>query len=150
MNLKGLYEELNGDYDDVLRRLISESFVEHLALKFLSEDSFALLSESIGGGDAETAFRAAHTLKGVAQNLGFSALARSASALTEALRPRSLNGSSGSLSGSSDALNGSANGTLSGAAELYRQVAADYDKTVTAIKAFAESRSDGGDEVKAK
>lgn len=36
--------------------------------------------------DWESAFRAAHTLKGVAQNLGFDALYRAASALTEHLR----------------------------------------------------------------
>lgn len=34
----------------------------------------------------ESAFRAAHTLKGVAQNLGFDALYRASSALTEHLR----------------------------------------------------------------
>ena len=36
--------------------------------------------------DWESAFRAAHTLKGVAQNLDFGDLGRSAAALTEALR----------------------------------------------------------------
>ncbi len=87
MNLKKLYEALNGDYDDVKKRLLSESFVERLTLKFLSEDSFETLSSAMQKGDVETAFRAVHTLKGVAQNLGFTALGRSASALTEALRP---------------------------------------------------------------
>lgn len=117
MNLKQTYETLNGDYDDVLTRLISESFVERLVLKFLSEDSFALLTSAMQSGDAETAFRAAHTLKGVAQNLGFTALGKSASELTEALRPR----------------------TFDGTDELYRQVGIDYDLTVSALKAYAAS-----------
>lgn len=117
MNLKQLYETLNGDYDDVLTRLISESFVERLVLKFLSEDSFALLTEAMQKGDVETAFRAAHTLKGVAQNLGFTALGKSASELTEALRPR----------------------TFDGTDELYRQVGIDYDLTVSALKTYAAS-----------
>lgn len=38
--------------------------------------------------DAETAFRAAHTLKGVALNLGLTDLAEAAAAMTEALRGR--------------------------------------------------------------
>ena len=42
--------------------------------------------------DAPTAFRAAHTLKGVCQNLGFDALYVPSSALTEALRGGSLDG----------------------------------------------------------
>lgn len=37
-------------------------------------------------GDYESAFRAAHTLKGVALNLGLGRLAKSSSELTEALR----------------------------------------------------------------
>ena len=38
----------------------------------------------------EAAFRAAHTLKGVAQNMGFDNLAESSSVLTEALRSRKV------------------------------------------------------------
>ena len=38
----------------------------------------------------EAAFRAAHTLKGVAQNMGFDNLAESSSILTEALRSRKV------------------------------------------------------------
>ena len=42
--------------------------------------------------DAETAFRAAHTLKGLCMNLGFDSLYEVSSALTENLRGRQLNG----------------------------------------------------------
>lgn len=41
---------------------------------------------AINSQDWEAAFRAAHTLKGVAQNLGFQRLYLSSAALTEALR----------------------------------------------------------------
>lgn len=39
-------------------------------------------------GDATTAFRAVHTLKGVALNLGLGSLAHASSQMTEALRAR--------------------------------------------------------------
>lgn len=44
------------------------------------------LESAINSQDWEAAFRAAHTLKGVAQNLGFQRLYLSSTALTEALR----------------------------------------------------------------
>ena len=47
---------------------------------------FSDLKTALSRRDTEAAFRAAHTLKGVAQNLGFSDLQRTASELTEALR----------------------------------------------------------------
>ena len=44
------------------------------------------LRTRLAAADWETAFRAAHTLKGVAQNLGFDSLYRAAADLTEHLR----------------------------------------------------------------
>ena len=49
----------------------------------------ATMLEAMTRQDRTEAFRAAHTLKGVAANLGFSRLTNSASQLTEALRPES-------------------------------------------------------------
>ena len=46
----------------------------------------AQLTEAVNAQDWETAFRASHTLKGVAQNLGFDGLYRAAFALTEEMR----------------------------------------------------------------
>ena len=45
-------------------------FVRRFALKFLQDDSFPNLKKALEAQDAPTAFRAAHTLKGVCQNLG--------------------------------------------------------------------------------
>lgn len=50
------------------------------------DPSVAQLRDSVSAADWETAFRAAHTLKGVAQNLGFDSLYRAAADLTEHLR----------------------------------------------------------------
>ena len=86
MELKEVYEKIGGDYDDVVRRLMGEKLVRKFLLKFLDDKSYADLERTLSEGDYKEAFRAAHTLKGVAQNLGFEKLQRSASELTEALR----------------------------------------------------------------
>ena len=86
MTLEQVYAAIGGDYKGVLERLPSADFVRRFALKFLQDDSFPNLKKALEEKDAPTAFRVAHTLKGVCQNLGFDALYAPASALTEALR----------------------------------------------------------------
>ena len=86
MTLKEFYEQIDGSYEDTLHRLTSEALVHRCVLKYPADPSFAQLREAVAAADWERAFRAAHTLKGVAQNLGFDALYRASSALTEHLR----------------------------------------------------------------
>ena len=52
---------------------------------FPADGSYTQLCEAIAQGDVETAFRAAHTLKGLCLNLGFESLYRVDAALTEEL-----------------------------------------------------------------
>ena len=114
MTIQECYLALGGDYDDVLGRLRSERLVQKFLLKFPADGSYELLVRSMAEGNAQEAFRAAHTIKGMCQNLSFRALEKSASELTEALR----------------------GGDLNGAAALLPSVEADYQKTVEAIKTF--------------
>ena len=86
MTLQECYAKLGGDYEGTLGRLCSEKLVEKFALKFLADDSYSLLEESIQVGNYSDAFRAAHTLKGVSLNLGFTKLYEVSDVLTEALR----------------------------------------------------------------
>ncbi len=86
MTLRECYAQLEGDYEGTLGRLCSEKLVEKFALKFLADDSYELLEESLEAGNYSEAFRAAHTLKGVSLNLGFTKLNRVSDELTEALR----------------------------------------------------------------
>ena len=116
MTLSECYAALGGDLDDALGRLRSERLVQKFVLKFLSDGSYDLLLTSLAGGNGEEAFRAAHTIKGMCQNLSFTRLERSSSALTEALR----NG------GSADAA-------------LVDAVKADYTATAAAIRELAAS-----------
>ena len=60
--------------------------MQKFVLKFLGDASYDTLLQSMEAGDYESAFRAAHTIKGVGQNLGFTHLYQSAGALSEALR----------------------------------------------------------------
>ena len=118
MTIKSLYEAVGGDYKDVVKRLISEEFAAQLALGFLDDDGFSSLEKAMKNRNAEDAFRAAHTLKGVALNLGFKNLGESASELTEVLRKR----------------------TFDGTDEPFEKVKADYAVVISALRAYAFSR----------
>lgn len=85
MDLKEMYIEIGGSYEDVSSRLPSDALIQRFVLKFLDDKSYAQLCDAMNN-DAEEAFRAAHTLKGVCQNLGFERLGALASELTELLR----------------------------------------------------------------
>lgn len=86
MNLEKLYKEIHGDYAEVKARLMNDRLVEKFVLKFPTDPSMQQLRDAIASGDHDVAFRAVHTLKGVAANLSFTELWRAASALTEQLR----------------------------------------------------------------
>jgi HPt (histidine-containing phosphotransfer) domain-containing protein len=55
-------------------------------LRFPGDQSFQELETAIQAGDVEGTFKAAHTLKGVALNLGIAPLGETASILTEQVR----------------------------------------------------------------
>ncbi len=93
MTIRECYELFGGDYSGTLARLGKEDFVKRLAKKFLDDANLSSLKAAAANGDAETAFRAVHTLKGLALNLGFTNLASLSSELTEILRGGSLTGS---------------------------------------------------------
>ena len=91
--------------------------VQKFVLKFLNDGSYDLLLRSMAEENWQEAFRAAHTIKGVCQNLDFTRLYRSSSQLSEALR----------------------NGFTPEAPALAEQVKEDYARTTAAIRAFQES-----------
>lgn len=86
MTLKECYAALGGDYEEAISRLSSERIVQKFVIKFLNDSSFELLCRSMEEQNYDEAFRAAHTIKGVCQNLSFTQLSDSSSRLTEALR----------------------------------------------------------------
>ena len=86
MTTTELYGQIGGDYADVLKRFNSDAMVKRFAIKFLKDESFEKLCIAMEERNTDTAFRAAHTLKGICLNLGFGDLYRVSSAITEALR----------------------------------------------------------------
>ena len=116
MNLEECYEVMDSDYDDVMRRLGSETLVRKFVLKFLDDTSFQGLKEGLENQDAELAFRSAHTLKGVCQNLGFDNLFAPSQELTEKLRGAT---------------------TIEGTDELFAAVEKEYDRTCEALRKIA-------------
>lgn len=90
MDTKTFYKTVGGSYEEIMARLMTEERVLRFVRKFPADGSYALLKSSLESGNQEEAFRAAHTLKGVAQNLGFTALYEKASAVTEILRGGSM------------------------------------------------------------
>lgn len=114
MTLKECYAALGGNYEDVMTRLPSEGFVQKFVLKFLDDKSYELLCTSLETGDAQEAFRAAHTIKGMCQNLSFTGLGEAASVMTEALR----------------------GGDLDAGKALLDAVRGEYERTAEAVRAF--------------
>ena len=96
-----------------------EALVKKFALKFLDDPSFGQLKTALADKDAETAFRAAHTLKGICINLGFSDLYRTSYDITEIFR----------------------GGTMDGAEELMDAMEAQYQMIVEAVTQVREEES---------
>lgn len=90
MDLKTFYATIDGNYEEVFGRLITNERILKFVKRFPADGSFSLLKSSLAERNVETAFRAAHTLKGLAQNLSFTALYHKAEKLTNVLRGGSL------------------------------------------------------------
>lgn len=86
MTARQCYEQIGADYNDVLNRLGREALIAKFIKKFSDDKSFSQFEEALAAVDYETAFRAIHTLKGVAANLSLSRLYQAASAMTEDIR----------------------------------------------------------------
>lgn len=119
MTIQECYRLLGGDYDEALRGIPSAALIDRFVRKFLDDKSYEQLCEAAAANERAAAFRAAHTLKGVCANLRFTMLKDSASALTELLR-RDSDGIPAEVGSALD------------------KVTADYQTTVSAIRAYIE------------
>lgn len=117
MTLEAFYNEIGSNYAAALMRMgNSEKMLGKFVRKFTNDKTMGELDAAFDSGDYPTAFRMAHTMKGLCANLGLDKLQRSSSELTEALR----------------------NGVADNAAELLEQVRADYDMTIAALSKLDE------------
>lgn len=113
MTIQECYAQMGADYNEVFRRLYNEAMIRKFVRLFL-QGSFHNLEAALKEQNVKEAFRAAHTLKGVCQNLGFSNLYAPAVTLTETLRA----------------------GQLDGTAEQFAEVKKQYRITMAAIQAL--------------
>lgn len=88
MTLQECYGSMGADYDEVIGRLRSEERVQKFLLKVLDDKSYELLLTSLEEKNIPEAFRAAHTLKGISQNLSLTALYHASAVLSDVLRDR--------------------------------------------------------------
>ena len=102
MTVQECYESMGSDFEGVLGRMGSEAMVN--------------MVKAVEEQNAEEAFRAAHTLKGICLNLGLDRLYKVSACLTEKLRGREFNGYE----------------------EAYEEVQQEYQKTIEAIRTMAE------------
>ncbi|WP_288175149.1 Hpt domain-containing protein [Sporofaciens musculi] len=86
MTVRECYEAMGADYEDVFGRLRKDERIQKFVLKLLNDKSYELLMNSMETGNMDEAFRAAHTLKGVCQNLSITALYHSSAELADRLR----------------------------------------------------------------
>ena len=86
MTVKECYEIIGANYEEVESRLRTEERIKKFLLKVLNDKSYDLLCDSIKQKNMEEAFRAAHTLKGISQNLSLTTLYQSSNLLSEKLR----------------------------------------------------------------
>ena len=77
---------IGGDYGEAKARFQNDERIVRFLNMFPGDDSMQNLKNAMNAGDTTTAFRAVHTLKGVALNLGLGSLAHASSQMTEALR----------------------------------------------------------------
>jgi HPt (histidine-containing phosphotransfer) domain-containing protein len=92
MTVKEYYEAIGGSYDDVMSRLPMESMVERFLQKFKEDKSFDQLTEAVQQMDCDAIFKAVHTLKGVALNLGLARVSEASKNLTELVRGKEEKG----------------------------------------------------------
>ncbi len=118
MTVKECYEAMGADYEDVAGRLRTDERIKKFVLKVLSDSSYGLLVSSLEEKNIPEAFRAAHTLKGISQNLSLTKLYESSHEMAELLRNRQEYG-----------------GDIEPVMEKVKQ---DYDMTVECIRKLAE------------
>ncbi|MCI6205128.1 MAG: Hpt domain-containing protein [Lachnospiraceae bacterium] len=112
MTVEQVYKNMDSDYASVKDRLQNDALIEKFLIKFLADESYANILKNLEAQNLEETFRAAHTLKGVCQNLGLDRLYKSSYDVTEALR----------------------NGKNDVTSEMMEKLESDYDITVSSIR----------------
>ena len=114
MDYKEFYASIGVSYEVPFRRFGGERLLKKYLGKMAADKTFPLLQAAMAEGNREEAFRAAHTLKGVALNLELTPLVELSSRLSDVLR--------------------NVEQIPPEAQELYKELAAVYDRLVEKLK----------------
>lgn len=90
MTVEEFYQTVGGDYANVKELFMADPIILKFIHKFANEGSYQALMDAVAAGDCEASFAMAHTLKGVAGNIGLTRLQEAASELTEQLRSKDV------------------------------------------------------------
>ena len=123
MTVQECYNAIGGDYQDALRRLGADERIKKFLLMFIKDHNFSDLKTALAQDDYEAAFMAAHTIKGIALNLGLTTLAAVDSELTEILRHQRQ---------------------TENLTALFRQVEANYKQIYQSVNELLELPEEGG------
>lgn len=113
LSLRECYLLAGESYDDLLSRLgCDEKIIYNAVKEFMFDLHYIRLLRAIENRDTETAFKAAHTMKGISANLGFTKMYSAFSLVTEELR----------------------SGNIEKAAELMTRATDEYQKIIAILK----------------
>ena len=86
MTVQECYQQIQGNYENVLKRLKTDERIVKFLELFLSDTTYEKLSEAVNAKNDQEIFKCVHDLKGMALNLGLTALQKAAQNLCDAVR----------------------------------------------------------------
>ena len=86
MTVQECYQQIQGNYENVLKRLKTDERIVKFLELFLSDTTYEKLSEAVNAKNDQEILKCVHDLKGMALNLGLTALQQAAQNLCEAVR----------------------------------------------------------------
>ena len=90
INFKSQLEQTGVDVTTAVKRFMgNEALYTKFLLKFQQDESFSKIEQFVKEKNAEETFKAAHTLKGVAANLGLDRITKDPSDIVEMFRGKS-------------------------------------------------------------
>ena len=87
MTIQELYAKIGGDYEQAVKVMRMDKLIDRYVRKFPASGTCEKLAEAGQSMDPAQLFESAHALKGVCANLGLTAIASAAGAITEEFRP---------------------------------------------------------------
>lgn len=86
MTVNEFYKIIDGNYEEILSRLVTDERIHRFLVKFLETDDMNCLKKGWEENDRQKIFDYSHRLKGIALNLSLTNLAKYTSHLTELYR----------------------------------------------------------------